>query len=533
MAGYAPRRGNCWLRHAWLSRAAAIVVTITTTAAAQAPSPGTTPLVDLRLQDVAAGSPAERTLRALELLGSRPLSVQSDRFSAGRESLLAAASRGTPIARETPAPIAWDRPTLRIWVNSARSRQDRDGPVWQGRGVTAAANAGVIGSWRWLDVVVRPMAFVSQNAPFTPSPSAPVDGAFRHPAWGGFIDLPYRMGPRAYAMWDPGESHVRFGNRIVAVGLSTATERWGPADRFPLLMGTEGGGFPRAFVSGNELPIGVGRLQARWMFGMLETSSYSGLNPAERSAVGSGLAVSFVPRWLNSLEIGGGRFFHVRRHARSVPWESATWPFSGVLKKSTAADRSGSANQLASVFARLVPMGAGVELYGEFLREDHNVDLRDLLGEPDHIGAYTIGVKRSWRAGPDVLALTIERANGRISHLERVRDQGPTQLHGILLEGHTHRGQPLGNSAVIGGGGIYVAVNRIGARRTQYAELEFLAGPQSAEGGAWNGKSYGETRLGVGSRPVSGRFRIGWEAAVRLGHGQGSWVNLEVAAQVR
>jgi len=514
-------------------RAIALAVVVTKVAAAQQPGPGTTPLADLRPQDATAGSPAERTLRALELLAAHPLSIQSDRFSAGRDSLAAAAARSAGARREPQGIIAWDRPMLRAWVNTGRSRQDRDGPVWQGRGVTVAANAGVVGSWRWVDVAVRPLAFISQNAAFTPLPSAPPQGDFRHPAWGELVDLPYRMGSRAYATWDPGESHVRIGNRIVALGITTATERWGPADRFPLLMGTEAGGFPRAFVNANDLGVGLGRFQARWLFGLLETSGYSGLDPDERSAVGSGLAVSFTPRWLTALEIGGGRFFHVRRYPGNVPWESATWPFSGLVKKSTTADPTGRANQLASIFARLAPTGAGVEVYGEFLREDHNVDFRDIVGEPDHIGAYAIGLKRSWRAGPDVLALTVERANGRISHLERVRPQGPTQLHGLMLEGHTYRGQPLGNSAVIGGGGIYVAVDRIGARRTQYAELEILAGPQSAEGGTWNGTPYGETRLAVGAEPASGRVRLGWEAAVRLGHGRRGQVNVELAARVK
>ncbi|HYC49748.1 MAG TPA: hypothetical protein VEB19_01440 [Gemmatimonadaceae bacterium] len=51
--------------------------------------------------------PSERS--ALELLAAHPLSIQSDRFSAGRASLAAAAARSAGARRELQGIIAWDR----------------------------------------------------------------------------------------------------------------------------------------------------------------------------------------------------------------------------------------------------------------------------------------------------------------------------------------------------------------------------------------------------------------------------------------
>ena len=105
-------------------------------------------------------------------------------------------------------------------------------------------------------------------------------------------------------------------------------------------------------------------------------------------------------------------------------------PFTGLLKASNPTGETSSKdyNQVASVFARVAPRGAGIEAYGELYREDHNVDFRDLVGEPDHQSAYTLGVRRAWLRADSVLsAFTFEVQNSRVSHLVRVRERGVLQ----------------------------------------------------------------------------------------------------------
>jgi hypothetical protein len=514
-----------------LTRAGAITVLACSALIAQ-PGPGAAPVAELRVSRGTAGSPVARTIDILDLLSDRRQSFLSSQMSARSDSLVSSARRGAGIdariRRFDPEPVL-----VRLWANSARSRQDRDGPVWQGRGLTTAVSGGMTVQWPWLSVALRPVAFLTQNASFTPDPAPTSPTSLRDPAWGSLIDLPYRMGTSAYGNWHPGESFLRVGRERVGAGITTASERWGPAERFPLVLGTEAGGFPRAFLHLTDIPAGVGHVQLRWLFGLLGVSKEANVAADDRSRVASAMAMSLTPRWFNGLEVGGARFFHVRRQSGSIPWSSATWPLTGLLKSTSHADPDRSANQLASVFARIAPPGARLELYGEYYREDHNADLRDLIAEPDHDNAYSIGLRRGWRAGADLFALTIERANGRVTHLARLREQGPVGLHGILQEGHTYNGQPLASSAVIGGGGTYASLMRVGSQRSQYAELELLMGPQSGEGGLWKGRSYSESRLGVGTDWRRGGRWLGWEAGLGIDHGEKSRLNMTLAARVR
>src|SRR5205823_14545072 len=78
-------------------------------------------------------------------------------------------------------------------------------------------------------------------------------------------------------------------------------------------------------------------------------------------------------------------------------------------------------NQLASLFVRWAPPASGFEVYGEYGREDRNVDLRDFEEEPDHDAGYLVGFARAWinSASDLVTVLRGEVLNTRLSHLQQ------------------------------------------------------------------------------------------------------------------
>ena len=133
----------------------------------------------------------------------------------------------------------------------------------------------------------------------------------------------------------------------------------------------------------------------------------------------SGLALSFLPRGLPGLEIGADRFFHTgwpRRGIFKAPWYR---PFEGILKQSlsTSTNPMGDDvgdNQEASAFARWAFPGHGIEVYGEYAREDHNYDLRDLLQEPDHESGFMLGIHDNPQGvtGVDLVTGTVFHATG-------------------------------------------------------------------------------------------------------------------------
>jgi hypothetical protein len=403
----------------------------------QQPGVGATPISALRASDVTAGSPAERTLLSLGLLEPLPVNATLRPMERAWIERTTRAIRGDTVPiTQLRLRFAISDPLATVWLNSA-PRSDQDGAVWQGRGLTAALSAGVQVRAPWVSLALRPVAFWAQNLVFEPFVAAP-SGDFRNTQTAFAIDLPFRFGASSYARLDGGESWIRVGPSRAGVGFTTASQQWGPAHFYPLLMGTEAGGYPRVFVETRDVPLWIGRASVQWTVGRLEASHVSRGQPGERSRIASAAVGSFSPKGFPGVELGAGRFYHkrwpklaaVRRHDALLPLEDL---YSG----GSPYDEGGSSNQLASVFASVAPPGSGVQVYGEYLREDHSIDARDLTVEPDHSGAYTVGMRGVWRRAGGANVFTIESTDGRYTHLHRVREQSAPYVHTSIVEGHT------------------------------------------------------------------------------------------------
>lgn len=390
-----------------------------------------------------------------------------------------------------------------LWYNTGRAYSEGTGPVWTGRGLTVAASAGVAGRFGRVSYTARPIAFWSENAAYRPSRTVVPSGT-RSP-WFAEIDLPYRFGTNPYGRLDAGESFVRVDVGRIGVGVSNQAQVWGPARLHPLLMSGNAGGFQHAFLeSARGVPIGIGRVSGRWLAGKLSSSGYGPPHEGTTARTLVGAVATFTPRGLDGLELGGGRVFHMYESAVSYDITSLTLPISAILKNRVHFDQDPrrETNQLANAFFRIAPPGAGVELYGEFLRDDHNVDFRDLTAEPDHDAAYTLGLRRMWpvnRSGVST-SLTLERSNGRISHLVRARNQAPMYTHFYIVEGHTQRGLPLGDAALIGGGALTLVMERGGDETRWVGIAGVVQSAQNREGGTWNGTPSGSYTLGLQRR---------------------------------
>jgi hypothetical protein len=369
--------------------------------------------------------------------------------------------------------FAWVSPQARLAANSTIPYGDNDGAVWVGRGLTAAVSGGFAVRSGVLSLTVAPVAFIAQNAEFTLADREKTGpDAFRDPATPEYIDQPQRFGNGAYGRIDPGQTTLRLDWKGFAAGASTANQGWGPAVRYPLVMGNNAAGFAHVFLgTAHPVNVGIGQVHGRVMWGRLSQSDYSPAPDSIAQRLGSGFSVAFVPRGAPGLELGVTRFFHSHWPGRYFGAEDLRRPFQGLLKshlKSTGEgtdSRSDRANQLASAYARWVFPASGFEVYGEFAREDHSYDVRDLLLEPDHISAYLVGMQRVWtRSDGSLLVLRGEVANARVTQLVRLRPQSPFYIHTDYVQGHTQLGQTLGSPAIHGGAGATVALDRY--RRT-------------------------------------------------------------------
>jgi hypothetical protein len=482
---------------------------------------------------ISAGSREERRLIDLQArargiqIGVRPFGPLM------LDQMLSAdtAPRPRAVLRRSPAWTA-------TWFNSARAYNENTGPVWIGRGLTAAASAGVVGRWLVFSYSMRPVAFWTQNGDYNPSRTIRQRlNDFNNPWFTRSMDEPYRYGPEGHSRIDWGESYVRLDTRWIAAGFSTAAQVWGPARFHPLTLSSNAGGFPHVFLeTGTPQSIWIGKVHSRWMAGRLDASGYG--PPHGRGArMGIGLIGTLSPRGMSGFEIGASRFFHLYDSPVARDWTSLTLPFGGLLKKGLGNVDVRDAreyNQIAGLFFRVAPTQSSAELYGEFYRDDHAWDVRDIIGEPDHKASYLLGVRRRWTTdAARSTTATMEVVNSRSSHIIRVRAQTPPYQHLNISEGHTLRGLPLGSPIMPGGGGLTFDIERRFAHGAWgfLAEIARLA--QNGEGGSKNGEMTGYYTLGA-RREFQARGTAWWtELRLQPGYGDVRGTNVAVAIRAQ
>lgn len=352
------------------------------------------------------------------------------------------------------------------YMNSSFALTQNDGAVWQGKGLTAAVSAGGTVGFGALTVTVRPLAVFAQNGafPLAGTGSASPPGVYRYP-WSPNIDLPQRFGPDAFWAVDPGQSSARVTVRGLSVGFGTESLWWGPGTRNALVMSNNAAGFPHADLSTNgPVDIGIGKLEAQWIWGRLGHSDWWDENRTDRDRFFTGAVVSVSPKWLSGLTLGVTRVFTRLLSEGSLDASEYLLVLQGARKAGQASPENPSGDdehdQLASLFARWVFPESGAEVYGEWARNDHSWDLRDLFVELGHSEAYTVGLRR-------VVTLADRRflsLVGEISHLEgsstrQVRAVPTYYTHHFVPQGYTHRGQVIGAGIGPGGNAQYLGAD--------------------------------------------------------------------------
>ncbi len=345
-----------------------------------------------------------------------------------------------------------------------------DGPVWAGRGLTSVLQWGLHARYGPVSLVLAPVLFRAENKDFGLVPTQQDGlGAYRNAMSPGLIDLPQRFGSSSYARIDPGNSTVRVQLYGGVLGISTASQQWGPGERNPLVMGTNAGGFPHAYVgTAHPLDIFVGNVHGRLVIGHLGQSPYSPVEQVETGRLMNGIVLLLMPRGLPGLELGISRFYHTV-WPESLGLVDIVRPLESLLKVGVPdADERDVDNQLASIFFRWNVPAAGVEFGGEYMREDHSYDLRTLLLEPDDLRSYLLAFRKAWANEDErFFVFRAELMNAESTHRMRSGSRPGTEYtrfplyqHAGIRQGHTHRGKLLATPHGHGGASSFVAFDR-------------------------------------------------------------------------
>ena len=425
-----------------------------------------------------AGGELENYLRLLQTTGAVPRYPWSVRaFSPGEVDRLVPLNDAHPWAnRYDLAPptrhggrlglrhgLSLDlvRPRITLIENTAFPFGSNDGPVWAGRGLTTVVQAGVAIRYGPLSATFAPIVFRAENAAFDLLPNGQSGNLVY--ATPGNIDLPQRFGDAPYTAANPGQSTLRLDVGALAVGVSTANQVWGPADRSPLILGNNAAGFPHLFLgTAHPMNLWIARIHGRAVYGDLRQSAYSSVSGPGSRRFGTGFVAVVEPRGARGLELGLTRFFHRSWPEGGPRWKDLVWPLQSILKADPNDPRFWNPdNQIISVFARWVLPRSGLEVYGEFARDDNARDVRDLLLEPDHDVGYTLGLRKILRSSPArLLVVRAEVMNARITNIERgLRGESPLYVHNQQRQGHTQYGQILGAPDGYGGASSFLAVD--------------------------------------------------------------------------
>ncbi len=469
---------------------------------------------------------AEDLARVAELAGAvAPSPRLLRRGGASREAVCADAAFPWPAFAE---PQSSEPPSLRAlpvrlsstW-SSTYPTGENDGLLWSGRGVSQLLSGGVALRYGPLSAAVAPELAWSENRAFDTVPNGrPGELRFGNPYYGNdAIDLPQRFGAGPLATWSPGQSYLRVERWNAALGLSSENLWLGPGIRNSIVLSSAGPGFPHVFA-GTSRPgdIWIGKAEALLFWGRLARTRFvaGGGHPLV-----SGLAASYEPRFIPGLHLGLGRVI-------LQPWDGLRFRdylavFQSFEKQSLQswygpAGDNARDNQLASVFGRWVFPSAGLEIYGEWAREDHNWSWESTIREPDRSQAYLLGLQKIFRAGGRLVRFQAEIADlQELAGLGSPRGTAVYYVHGNDL-GYTNRGQLLGAWIGPGADSQTVAVDvfhrggRIGGylERVRRNDAYYWAVVDPAVGGFSHDA---EVALGFRQALAVGPVEVTWEAA--------------------
>ena len=398
--------------------------------------------------------PHEAYARAAELAGAAPLRVGRSRRAGEvvRQPVCGGARhpwRGRLEAGPGSAAsglAAGLTPTrLHSAYNSSFPRDYNNGMLWAGRGVSWQLGAGGEARWRWFSGALAPELAWQQNADFeTQNVIAAGHSRFIYPGIAPLIDWPQRFGEEAFWTVEPGQSYVRADAFGAAIGVSAENLWWGPAVQYPILLGSTAAGFPHVFAGTSEaLATPIGSFDAELIWGRLVESDHFDDDAGNDRRQIAGLRLEYAPRWVPGLTVGFARIANASESAEGLDLSDV---LRGILQ-GPLANRFGQVpgNSIAGVTARLVLPRSGLEIYVDWARDDQSLDVYDLLAQPEHSRGYALGMQKVIVFPESWLLLYGEHATVETSAATFRSGRGETSFyaHGIVRQGHTHRGQLL------------------------------------------------------------------------------------------
>lgn len=335
-----------------------------------------------------------------------------------------------------------------------------DGAMIPAKGYQTELSAGIFLKKGFVSLQLQPEFVFAQNGSFPSFPSKQKDSVWKsyYSTVLNMIDAPEKLGSGNYIKLFPGQSALRFNYRKLSIGISSESLWWGPGVRNSLLMSNNAPGFPHlTFNSIQPVTTPIGSFEWQLVSGKLKGSGflpadtgrtfqgeqlYSSKQKAERYL--NGLVVTWQPKWTKGLFLGVSRVFYQYTTDVESTFEGYVPVIGKFFKRHLPNEDERKRDQMISFFFRLRLAKDKTEIYGEYGRNDHSEDLRDLLLEPEHSRAYILGFSKTFESGKKDLRLFGEVSDLQGRETGLLRAQPSWYVHHQVRHGYTNYGQVMG-----------------------------------------------------------------------------------------
>jgi hypothetical protein len=339
-----------------------------------------------------------------------------------------------------------------------------DGAMIPVRGYQTLFSTGIYAKFGPLNIQLKPEIVYAENRSFQGFYKEQLD--YIRAAWYSnfnYIDLPEKFGDGAYRKIYPGQSNINLTVGHLSLGLSTENLWWGPGIHNSLMMSNTAPGFTHiTFNTVKPFKTWIGSFEGQLIGGRLENSGFAPFDTTLEISGNkiyipkrndwryiNGVVLSYQPRLVKGAFLGITRTFIFYNNDMGNRFKDYLPVITPIDKKSTfgEGEGNGAGDQRASAFIRWVWLKEHAELYGEFFKEDHAYDFRDMFLEPDHTHAYLFGIQKlvPLNKRDQYIQINFELSQLAQTGTNPERPAGSIYLHYAgISQGYTNQGQILG-----------------------------------------------------------------------------------------
>lgn len=346
-------------------------------------------------------------------------------------------------------------PNVKTTWNSNIPFGQNDGSLWQGRGLNSYISLGTYAEYGPLQISFRPELTYSQNRDFELSPFSPNQTLSDYaPPFNRRYDAPQRFGPDPVSNFHLGESYITLNWKSVSAGISNQNIWTGPALNYPVVFSNNAPGFVHGFIgTGKPADTRIGQFEGKVLWGGLYESDWFDEDPSNNMRYINAIMFNYSPSFLEGLHLGAARTYlliYPEGGLQLSDYFLVAIPFT---KDNFMTDDNLSGNdegyQMLSLFGRWAFANSGFEVYGEWTRNDHARDNRDLSVHFTHARAYMLGFLKRADLTPNhfiLLNAELNKLSPERGGLGDYRRAGAYYTNNTVIHGFTNRGQIMGSA---------------------------------------------------------------------------------------